>query len=134
MRTRPAALSFEQGASIGGALEPVGQLATENGIAVFAAGPADICSRDDGIDWTGSIVFDGGLYAAQALRLIIAGDLTEGSTFQFPTEQGLNGAELCAPSQDAEAALGDAFGLLASFDDELYGELGAISGAAYAGG
>ena len=66
--------------------------------------------------------------------MIIDGELTEGSTFQFPTEQGLNGAELCAPSQDAEAALGDAFGLLASFDDALYGELGAISGAAYSGG
>ena len=121
-------------AYLGGALEPVGQLATEQGIAVFAAGPADLCSRDDGIDWTGSIVFDGGLYAAQALRLIVAGELTEGSTFQFPTEQGLNGAELCAPSDAATAAIGESFGLLASFDEELYGELGGISGAAYSGG
>lgn len=121
-------------AYLGGALEPVGQLATEQGLAVFAAGPADVCTRDDGIDWTGSIVFDGGLYAAQALRLIVDGELTEGSTYQFPTEVGLNGAELCAPSADAEAALGDAYGLLASFDDALYGDLGAISGEAYSGG
>jgi basic membrane lipoprotein Med (substrate-binding protein (PBP1-ABC) superfamily) len=121
-------------AYLGGALEPVGQLATEQGLEVFAAGPADICERDDGIDWTGSIVFDGGLYAAQALRLIIAGELGEGSTYQFPTEQGLNGAVLCAPSADAEAALADAFGLLASFDEDLMGQLGAISGEAYSGG
>lgn len=121
-------------AYLGGALEPVGQLATEQGIAVFAAGPADICERDDGIDWTGSIVFDGGLYAAQALRLIIGGDLTEGATFQFPTEAGLNGALLCGASAEAESALSDAFGLLAVFDEELMGELGAISGAAYSGG
>lgn len=121
-------------AYLGGALDPVGQLATDDGIAVFAAGPADICSRDDGIEWTGSIVFDGGRYAAQALRLIVDGDLTEGETFQFPTEQGLNGAELCDASGEAEALLGDAFGLLAAFDGDLMGQLGAISGEAYSGG
>ena len=121
-------------AYLGGALEPVGQLATDDGIAVFAAGPADICSRTDGINWTGSIVFDGGRYAAQALRLIIAGDLAEGETFQFPTQQGLNGAELCDASAEADALVGDAFGLLGSFDAELMDALDAISGAAYSGG
>ena len=44
-------------AYLGGATDPVGQRATEEGIAVFAAGPANICDRDDGIAWTGSIVF-----------------------------------------------------------------------------
>ena len=121
-------------AYLGGALDPVGQLATDEGLAVFAAGPADICDRDDGIAWTGSIVFDGGRYAAEALRLIINGELTEGSTYQFPTQQGLNGAELCGASPEAEAALADAFGLLASFDADLMGQLGAISGEAYSGG
>ena len=75
-------------AYLGGALNPVGQLATDEGIAVFAAGPGDICSRDDGINWTGAIVFDGGRYAQQALPRIISGDLTEGATYQFPTEPG----------------------------------------------
>ncbi len=121
-------------AYLGGGLEPVGQLATEQGVALFAAGPTDICSRDDGIDWTGTVVFDGGVYAEQALRLILNGELTEGSTYQFPTEDGLNGAELCDASADADTAIGDAFGLLASFDEDLYNELGAISGAAYAEG
>jgi len=121
-------------AYLGGALDPVGQLATDDGIAVFAAGPADICSRDDGIAWTGSIVFDGGRYAEQALRLIVDGDLAEGETFQFPTAQGLNGAELCDASAEAEGLLGDAFGLLAAFDGDLMGQLGAISGEAYSGG
>ncbi len=121
-------------AYLGGATDPVGQLATDEGIAVFAAGPADICDRDDGIAWTGSIVFDGGRYAAEALRLIIDGELTEGSTYQFPTEQGLNGAELCGASAEAETALADAFGLLGAFDDDLMGVLGGISGEAYSGG
>ena len=121
-------------AYLGGALDPVGQLATDEGISVFAAGPADICGRDDGIAWTGSIVFDGGRYAAEALRLIIDGELTEGSTYQFPTQQGLNGAELCDASPEAEAALDESFGLLASFDAELYDALGAISAEAYSGG
>lgn len=121
-------------AYLDGALEPVAQAATEAGIDVFAAGPADVCSRDDGIDWTGSIVFDGGLYAAEGMNRIVDGSLTEGSTYQFPTQPGLNGGVLCDPSGDATSAIDDAFGLLAAFDEDLMGQLGAISGAAYAGG
>lgn len=120
-------------AYLGGALDPVGQLASDDGIAVFAAGAGDICERDDGINWTGTIVFDGGRYAEQALRLIVDGDLTEGETFQFPTEAGLNGAELCNASADAQAALDDAFTAIAS-DGELLGVLGGISREAYSGG
>lgn len=119
-------------AYLGGALEPVGQAATEAGIAVFAAGPADICDRDDGIDWTGSVVFDGGQYAEQAFRLIVSGELTEGGTYQFPTAAGLNGVDLCSPSDDASAAVDEAFGLLAAFDEDLMGALGGISAEAYA--
>ena len=120
-------------AYLGGALNPVGQLATDEGIAVFAAGPADICSRDDGIEWTGSIVFDGGRYALQVLPRIISGDLTEGSTYTFPTERGLNGGELCNPSTAAEALLADAFEAVAT-DVELEGVLGGITGEAFGGG
>ena len=120
-------------AYLGGALNPVGQLATDEGIAVFAAGPGDICSRDDGINWTGSIVFDAGRYARIVLPLIIDGELTEGSTFQFPTAPGLNGGELCDPSAEGEALLADAFDAVAT-DGELRGVLGGISGAAYGGG
>ena len=121
-------------AYLGGALEAVGRLATDEGVAVFAAGPADVCERDDGIAWTGSIVFDGGVYAREALPLIIAGDLAEGSTYQFPTEPGLNGALLCDAPADAQALLDEAFALIASFDGDLYGALGGISGEAYSGG
>ena len=96
-------------AYLGGALEAVGQLATDEGVAVFAAGPADVCERDDGINWTGSIVFDGGVYAREALPLIIAGELAEGSTYQFPTEAGLNGALLCDASAETQALLDEAF-------------------------
>lgn len=121
-------------AYLDGALEPVAQAATEAGVAVFAAGPADVCERDDGISWTGSIVFDGGLYAAEGVARIVEGTLTEGSTYQFPTQQGLNGALVCEPSADTTAAIDASFGLLAAFDEDLMNELGAISGAAYAGG
>ncbi len=118
-------------AYLGGALDPVGQLGVDEGMAVFAAGPADICERD--IPWTGGVVFDGGVYASQALRLIIDGELQEGTTYQFPTESGLNGGVLCDASPEAQASIDEAFGLLASFDDALYGDLGEISGAAYGG-
>ena len=120
-------------AYLGGATDPVGQLATEEGIAVFAAGPADICERDDGIAWTGSIVFDGGLYAERALRLIIDGELTEGTTYQFGTEEGLNGALLCDPAPETAEAVSAAFEAVAT-DGDLLGQLGAISGEAYSGG
>ena len=120
-------------AYLGGALTAVGQLASEDGVAVFAAGPADICERDDGIDWTGTIVFDGGVYAEQALRLIFDGELEEGATFQFPTEEGLNGGVLCDASEEGQAMLSDSFVAVAS-DGELLGVLGGISGEAYAGG
>ncbi len=120
-------------AYLGGALNPVGQLATDEGIAVFAAGPGDICSRDDGIEWTGTIVFDAGRYARLVLPLILDGTLAEGGTYQFPTEQGLNGGELCDASSEAEALLADAF-QAANTDGELLGVLGGISGAAYGGG
>jgi len=121
-------------AYLDGALEPVAQAATEAGIAVFAAGPADVCGRDDGIEWTGSVVFDGGLYAAEGVAKIVEGTLTEGTTYQFPTQQGLNGALICDPSAETTAAIDESFGLLAAFDEDLMGQLGAISGAAYAGG
>ncbi len=120
-------------AYLGGALNPVAQLATDEGIAVFAAGPADICSRNDGIDWTGSIVFDGGRYAQEVLPLIISGDLTEGATYDFPTEPSLNGGELCDPSAEGEALLADAFEAVAT-DGELLGVLGEISAESYGGG
>ena len=120
-------------AYLGGALNPVGQLATEEGIAVFSAGPADICARDDGIDWTGAIVFDGGRYARLVLPLIIDGQLTEGDNYPFPTLPGLNGGELCDPSSEAEALLAEAFDAV-NTDGELLGMLGGISAEAYSGG
>ncbi|MDE0067003.1 MAG: hypothetical protein OXN44_09035 [Acidimicrobiaceae bacterium] len=120
-------------AYLGGALEAVGQLATDEGVAVFAAGPADICERDDGINWTGSIVFDGGVYASLALRYIVDGDLAEGTKHQFPTDPSINGALLCDPPAEAQALLDGAFEAVAS-DFDLLGELGALSAEVYSGG
>ncbi|MEJ7799955.1 MAG: hypothetical protein WKF60_05505, partial [Ilumatobacter sp.] len=64
----------------------------------------------------------------------VAGELGEGATYQFPTEQGLNGAVLCDPSPEAGTAVADAFALLGSFDEDLMAALGAISGEAFSGG
>ncbi|MDE0701939.1 MAG: hypothetical protein OXH61_14595 [Acidimicrobiaceae bacterium] len=118
---------------LGGALEAVGHLATDEGIAVIAASPPDVCERDDGIAWTGSIVFDAGLYARELLPRIISGELTEGSTYRFPTQAGLNGALLCDASAETQALLDEAFDSVAS-DGELLGALDGISGEAYSGG
>ncbi len=115
------------------ALEPVGQIATAAEVAVFAAGPADVCTRDDGISWTGSVVFDGGVYASQALVRIVAGELTEGTTYQFPTENGLNGALLCDSSTEAQALVDQAFDSIVA-DAALLRTLESISAEAYSGG
>ena len=120
-------------AYLGGALEAVGQLATDEGIAVFAAGPADACERDDDIAWTGSIVFDGGVYASLALRYIVDGDLTEGQKYEFPTEAWLNGALLCDPPAEAQALLDDAFEAVAS-DGALLETLEGLTRDVYSGG
>ncbi len=120
-------------AYLGGALNAVGQLATDEGVAVFAAGPPDVCERDDGINWTGSIVFDAGVYARQILPRIIEGDLAEGSTYQFPTEVGLNGALLCDAPAGAQALVDEAFTAVAT-DGALLGALGGISAEAFSGG
>ena len=120
-------------AYLGGALEAVGQLATEEGVAVFAAGPPDVCERDDGIDWTGSVVFDGGVYASLALRYIVDGIVNEGDKHEFPTAPGLNGALLCDGPVEAQALLDDAFEAVAS-DGELLGRLEALTAEVYSGG
>ncbi|MXW43113.1 MAG: hypothetical protein F4138_05645 [Acidimicrobiia bacterium] len=115
---------------LGGALNSAALLATREGLAVFAPGPADICSRDDGINWAGSVIYDGGLYARQAFQRIISGELLEGSIFRFPTEQGLNGGSLCDPSPQAAMLVSDAF-VAVDTDAELVGTLREISSAAY---
>ena len=119
-------------AYLGGAMEPVGELATDEGLAVFAAGIADACSREN-IPWTGTVIFDPGVYTAAAVELIVAGELAEGVTYQFPTEQGLNGGELCDASAESAALIDESF-VAVSSDGELLGVLGEISGAAYGGG
>ncbi len=121
-------------AYLGGAAEPVAQAATESGTAVFAAGPADVCSRDDGIAWTGTIAFDGGEYAEAVFPLIIAGELTEGQTYTFETgPDGINGARLCDPSPEAQTLVDESFTSVTS-DGELLGVLGQVSADAYAAG
>jgi len=119
-------------AYLGGAAEPVAQAATESGTAVFAAGPADVCTRDDGIAWTGTIAFDGGEYAAAVFPLIIAGELAEGQTYSFDTaNDDINGARLCAASPEAQALVDGSFAALS--DGAVLGQLGEISAEAYAG-
>ncbi len=119
-------------AYLGGAAEPVAQAATESGTAVFAAGPADVCTRDDGIAWTGTIAFDGGEYAEAVFPLIISGELSEGETYTFDTAtDDINGARLCDPSPEAQELVDGSFAALT--DGALLGQLGEISAEAYAG-
>ena len=115
----------------GGALDPVGQLGSDEGMAVFAAGPADVCDRE--IPWTGGVVFDGGVYASQALRLIIAGRADRGLDLSVPDRAG---PQRCGAVRRVRRGAGSrrrSVRLLASFDETLYNDLGAISGAAYGG-
>lgn len=118
-------------AFLGGAMNPVGQLANDAGVFSIAAGISDACSRTD-VAWDMTVRFDGGDYVLAIFPGILDGSVVEGSIKQFRV--GVDpegGAEICNPSAEAQAALDEAYDLVGSgaLDDEF----GAIKGVAYAG-
>ena len=118
---------------LGGAHEPVVQLANEAGIAVLSAGASNVCTRSGDLSWDVAVRFDGGDYVAAIFPQIFAGEVTEGQTKVFRV--GIDpepGALICNASADQQAAM-DA--MYADVATGVYaGDFGAIKGAAYGGG
>lgn len=107
---------------LGGAHEPIVQLANEDGLLVTTAGSSAGCERDD-LDYTMEIKFDAGDYITPIFDEILAGTATEGGNRKFTV--GLDpevGGELCSPTgsqaQDLQA-LNERIGS-GEFDDKIF--------------
>ena len=116
---------------LGGAHEPVVQLANEAGIPVSSAGASDVCARDD-LDYAVASRFDGGDYIRAIFPQILNGAVKEGDTKVFkvgvdPEPGGL----MCNPTDEQQQAMDDIYANVAS---GMYaGDFGAIKGQAYGG-
>ena len=116
---------------LGGAHEPVVQLANESGIPVSSAGASDVCARDD-LDYAIASRFDGGDYIRAIFPQILNGQVKEGDTKVFkvgvdPEPGGL----ICDPTDEQQQAMDDIYANVAS---GMYaGDFGAIKGQAYGG-
>ncbi len=93
---------------LGGAHEPLVQLANEHGIPVTSAGASDVCSRTD-LTWEMAALFDGGDFARAVFPLIVSGDFVEGSIYKFAVGRDPEvGALICNPTAEQKDLLDQA--------------------------
>ena len=117
---------------LGGAHEPVVQLANESGVAALSAGASDVCTREGDVSWDIAVRFDGGDYVAAVFPQIFDGRVAEGDTKMFRV--GVDpepGAVICNATAEQQAAMDAVYAEIAS--GAFAGEFGAIKGAAYGG-
>ena len=116
---------------LGGALEPVAQLAVDAGLIVSNPGSPRACDSEIPYDMT--VRFDAGDYVRIVFTDIVAGNFPEGSVrvFTAATDPDVVGAALC-DSPELQGALDAAFATVAS--GELDAAIGQIKAEAYAGG
>ena len=90
---------------LGGAHEPIVQLANDNDIIVMSAGSSSACERTD-LAYDFEVKFDGGDYVDPILRDIIAGTASEGTAREFHVGiDDVVGAEFCDATPEQVAAL-----------------------------
>lgn len=107
---------------LGGAHEPIVQLANENDIITMSAGASDVCERED-LDYEIAVQFDAGDYLDVIFDKIAAGELSEGETFVFSVgEFPFVGASLCDGTDEQVAALDDVKAQIAAreFSDAFF--------------
>jgi basic membrane protein A len=117
---------------LGGAHEPLVQLANEAGIIAMSAGSSTACERDD-LDYQIQVRFDAGDYLDPILAEIASGEFQEGDVRVFHV--GVDpqpGAEICDPTPEQQTAMDEVYGQVAA--GEFAEQFGAIKGEAYAGG
>jgi len=119
---------------LGGAHEPVVQLANEAGKIVLSAGASDVCTREGDLSWDIAVRFDGGDYVREIFPLILSGAAAEGDiiTFSPGEEPDVAGAVICEATAEQQAELDAAYALVASGD--LDEQFGAIAAEAFGGG
>ncbi len=118
---------------LGGAHEPVVQLANDGGQIVLSAGASDVCTREGDLSWNIAVRFDGGDYVREIFPQILAGTAVEGDiiTYSPGEEPDVAGAIICDATPEQQAELDEAYALVAS--GELDGEFGRIAGEAFGG-
>jgi basic membrane protein A len=93
---------------LGGAHEPLVQLANEHGIPVTSAGASDVCSRTD-LHWDMAALFDGGDFARAVFPLIVSGAFVEGDIYKFAVGRDPEvGALICDPTPEQKDLLDQA--------------------------
>ncbi|MCY4423084.1 MAG: hypothetical protein OXC06_08450 [Acidimicrobiaceae bacterium] len=93
---------------LGGAHEPLVQLANEHKIPVTSAGASDVCARTD-LHWDMAALFDGGDFARAVFPLIVSGQFEEGSIYKFSVGRDPEvGALICDPTPEQKELLDQA--------------------------
>ena len=118
---------------LGGAHEPLVQLANEGGQIVLSAGASDVCTREGDLSWDIAVRFDGGDYVREIFPLIFDGDAAEGDIIVYSPggEPSINGALICDATAEQQAEMDAIYETIAS--GALDGEFGRIAGEAFGG-
>ncbi|MEN8112981.1 MAG: BMP family ABC transporter substrate-binding protein [Actinomycetota bacterium] len=110
---------------LGGAHEPIVQLANEDEVIVMTAGSSTGCERDD-LAYDLEVRFDAGDYLETIFAEILSGEVEEGGVRMFTV--GVDpqvGAEFCDATADQVAALDEFNARIGAgdFADDIYGIL-----------
>ena len=113
---------------LGGAHEPIVQLANEGGQIVLSAGASDVCTREGDLSWDIAVRFDGGDYVREIFPQILDGSAQEGDIIVYSPgeEPDVSGAVICDATPEQQAEMDEAFALVASGElDAAFGEIAA---------
>jgi basic membrane protein A len=116
---------------LGGAHEPLVQLANANDVIVMSAGPSNVCERTD-LHWDMAVLFSAGDFALAIFSGIVDGTIDEGTVKFF--EVGVDpevGSKICGPTAEQEEALTQA--QIAVAEGYCAEEFGLIQAIAYGG-
>ena len=116
---------------LGGAHEPLVQLANQHDVIVMSAGPSNVCERTD-LHWDMAVLFSAGDFARAIFGGIVDGTIEEGTVKFF--EVGVDpevGSKICGPTAEQEEALAQA--QLAVAEGYCAEEFGLIQAIAYGG-
>ena len=116
---------------LGGAHEPLVQLANQHDVIVMSAGPSNVCERTD-LHWDMAVLFSAGDFARAIFGGIVDGTIEEGTVKFF--EVGVDpevGSKICGPTAEQEEALTQA--QIAVAEGYCAEEFGLIQAIAYGG-
>lgn len=115
---------------LGGALEPVVQIANDNDVITMSAGASGVCDDGGGLEYQIAVRFDAADYLQTIFDEILSGDLEEGSVRLFKV--GVDpqpGAQICDPTDEQQEAMDDIYQRIA--DGEFTDTFNQIKSDAY---